>query len=179
MAEHQQHWQRGEAQAASGSPPKSFDSLIERGIVKLGPGDREPSGSGTVRLFGRRTIQRMALLGAIIEAGLYPRSAAAAASAFIDRGQCGRPPPASFSRPAALCLFTTAETSLASSTPRLRTLCRTCCGRQVAACHPAPSCSTSPRCFARWTNAWALPLHRSTTAPLRSPHSQRISQHVQ
>jgi hypothetical protein len=81
---------RGEIVRALGVSPDWIERLYDRGILHLDPDDRCSAGSGDPRLFGPRSTRLLALVDALMRAGLPPRSAARAAATFMDGNTPGR-----------------------------------------------------------------------------------------
>jgi hypothetical protein len=79
---------------------------LDRQLIELDHTDNDADGSGRPRKFGSKSIYRIALLHRLARVGLNPKSAAALAATFCDRGQPGRLPGALFPQGRTLLIAT-------------------------------------------------------------------------
>jgi hypothetical protein len=80
------------AAAITDMPLSVLARFLERRIITLDPGDLNIGGSGRPRMFGTRTLYRIALVHRLTRAGLPPAAARTLADRFCDTGQSGRQP---------------------------------------------------------------------------------------
>ena len=93
MAVQSKRWRAAQVAAATDTPIDTLARYLERHTIAA---DIEPGGSGRPRMFGARSVYRVALVHRLTGAGLPPAAAKKLADLFCDQSQGGRQPGALF-----------------------------------------------------------------------------------
>jgi hypothetical protein len=93
MAVQAKRWRAAQVAAAAETPIDTLARYLDRCTLAA---DIEPGGSGKPRMFGVKSVYRVALLHPLTRAGLPPAAAKKLADQFCDVGQSGRQPGALF-----------------------------------------------------------------------------------
>jgi hypothetical protein len=96
MADQAARWRASEVVAATEIPVDVFRRWLDRKLLVLDGADIDPGGSGRPRMFGARSVYRVAIVHRLVRAGLNPASALSLANNFCDTSQPGRLPGALF-----------------------------------------------------------------------------------
>jgi DNA-binding transcriptional MerR regulator len=93
MAVQAKRWRTKAVADATEIPTETLFRFLDRRIITSDAGD---PGSGRPRMFGMRSIYRIAIVHRLTRAGLPPAAAKKLADQFCDQGQGGRQPGALF-----------------------------------------------------------------------------------
>jgi hypothetical protein len=85
-------WHAAQVIKATDIPVDIFRRWLDRRVIVLDGTDIDPGGSGRPRMFGARSVYRVAIVHRLTRAGLNPPAALSLANIFCDTSQTARPP---------------------------------------------------------------------------------------